>query len=185
MPEFAYRGSVEHVDHEKNCAILRKQMFSPIIRHGYFIAGAGFFGTFAASKLMAQHIGIYMPAWILYSLLFVFAFGFFYVSSHQSKRMWETMKANPTRKGEVSYQASPEGLTYRSNFSHGHIQWGGFIRVVDTPDSVLLLIGELEYLPLPSEFFVDEGQRAQFISEVQRWIDLANSVPASTNADQI
>lgn len=175
MRKFNFAGSIEQVDHKKACMQLRNQMFHPVLKYLPVILIWTGVCAVTATNLLARFHDVYTPAWLFYGIVAICIFACLWAISYQSRRMWDAMKTNPSRKGQTVYQFSDQGMTYRNALPHGHVAWGGFVGVAETPEAVLLQVGDLEYIPVPADFFADKTERQAFVAQAENWIETART----------
>lgn len=156
MKPFTLTFDLGNYNHRAACRIMTASVLPASLRY----AGIGFiafcmllpFLTWAAAKA-GFPLG---PIWVFGPLLLAWLALMFALRKKQMA-LWTAVQKSPIRAGQSEMKVDESGITLSNLAGSTRVNWPYIAGAVEAPDGILILLGGMDYLPVPASAFPDKA----------------------------
>ncbi len=77
------------------------------------------------------------------------------------------MENAPARTGMTTLTVDDEGMTFTTDSSRSTIFWSGIVDIIEGKDGLLVLPGDIEFIPIPSKAFTNEAEQQAMLTDLR------------------
>ncbi len=86
------------------------------------------------------------------------------------RKIMSTMYSAPTTNGLTDYKLTSNTIEIKSTGHKATYYWSHILDAIPTPQGVLILIGQLEFIQIPNASLPEELSKEEFIALLRNWI---------------
>ncbi|KHQ51933.1 YcxB family protein [Mameliella alba] len=169
-----FTGTVRDLKHAAICARLRRRHQPWLMRWGVLAALVVYVAVLLGLVILANATDMRLPEWSSYlpfAALMAALIGLF---TWRRRHVWESVRNAPVRQAPLHYQLSAEGLRITGEVSESLLRWPAVLEVIEDPEGLLFLTGQMEYIVIPTAAFADAAQMHAARDNCLRWISAAH-----------
>ncbi|MCV2864785.1 YcxB family protein [Defluviimonas sp. WL0075] len=166
QPERSFSFTLDGYDHQATCGQLTRRLMPWGLRHAGLL-----FVVILAIGLLGAHLAVrlgYRSRGFEFFVIFGAAYLFLLAALRRRReRLWQAVADAPTRSGAIALTTSEDGITLASATSRSTVFWPGIIDIIPGKDGLLIMIGAMDYIPIPSRAFRDPTDQQDTLSELR------------------
>ena len=151
--------SLATFDHRRACARLTRRLIPGWMRHMPLMALGFTLGLYISAAVLGRG-GHAVPPLLAFSILSLAFFAYLVSSLLRRRKIWSSIQTAPLRQGVQSLSYDDSGLRLSGPGWRLDLDWSALQDVVETPQALLLLLGDLDYQPIPASAFADPAAQA-------------------------
>ncbi|MBY6115842.1 YcxB family protein [Mameliella alba] len=169
-----FAGTIRDLNHAKICARLRRRHQPWLMRWGLLVAVVVYFTALFGLLTVANATSARLPGWSSYLPFAAFVAALIALMIWRRRHVWDSVRDAPVRQAVQHYDLSEDGLRVTGELSETLIRWPGVLEVIEDPEGLLFLTGQMEYIAIPKSAFLEtdmQTARAQCLE----WIEAAKA----------
>jgi hypothetical protein len=153
--------SLAAFDHRRACAQLTRRLLPAWPRVSPTLALLTILALFILTRMLPP-AALVFPIW-LPLLLLAMTFAFYRMClSMRRHRVWSAVQQAPLRQGTQSVRHSERGLRFSGPGWTLDLDGSAIHDVIETPEGLLILLGDMDYQPIPASAFTDPAAQSAF-----------------------
>ncbi|MBT52954.1 MAG: hypothetical protein CMF72_06085 [Mameliella sp.] len=175
MADLSFTGTVSGLNHARICGRLRKRHQPWLMRWGVLVCLGVYIALLILLVLIANLTGMRLPSWSSYLPLAVFFAVLIGLVRWRRRHVWDSIRDAPIRSAPQQFDLTPEGLHIRGDLIESLIRWPAVLDVIEDPEGLLLLTGQMEYIVIPTPAFADPDALRAAKAACEDWIKAARA----------
>ncbi|WP_323771352.1 YcxB family protein [Antarctobacter sp.] len=175
MADLSFTGTVSGLNHARICGRLRKRHQPWLMRWGVLACLGIYIVLMFLLVLVANLTALRLPDWSSYLPLLVLFAALVWLSLWRRRHVWDSVRDAPVRRAPQQFDLTPEGLHIRGDLIDSLIRWPAVLDVIEDPEGLLLLTGQMEYIAIPIEAFADPDAMRAAKAACEDWIKAARA----------
>lgn len=173
MPDFSFTGTVSGLNHAGICTRLRRRHQPWLMRWGFLVAVFAYFVVLIVLMFAAALMGLRAQEWVTYVPFGLFVFAILALLRWRRSHVWDSVRNAPVRQAPQRFDLTPEGLRIQAQFLDSLLKWPAILDVIDDPEGLLLLTGQMEYIAIPAQAFDSPETLQEAKAACKDWIAAA------------
>lgn len=167
-----FRFSLTAFDHRQACARLTRRLLPGWLRLSFLPLFALMFVPYPLS-ILARNRGLSVPPILIFAILVLAWVALLGSIRLRRKRLWAAVQNAPLRRDMQQVSTDDHGITFRNPVSTLTVTWSALLDVLDTPGGLLILLGDMDYQPIPATAFADRASQTAFAAGLRARIAAA------------
>lgn len=164
--------SLAGYDHRTACGLLTRRLLPAYLRHLCWVLLAVVAALLLAVLVAVNHgyrFSGYQAYLVAAAIIAILILG----QRKQRSLLWRAVEQSPLRVGPMRVDLGVEGLTLSWTTGHSTYFWNALVDAVPSKDGLLILLGDMDYIPIPASAFADGADQAATLEQLQTRIRAA------------
>lgn len=156
-------------NHQQACRVLTRRLIPAAYRYallGYLI----FLIAAIVAITLLNKAGVRISVAAIYALFGASWLLIIFVLRQRRRILWNAVQSAPARLEIMDLVVTDTCLTLVSAGGTYSVNWPYVVDAVPAPDGILVLLGGMDYLPVPAAAFADKAAEAAFLALIKERI---------------
>lgn len=135
-------------------------------RHAFLILLAVLL-LFWVGQLMGAHLGYGVGGYAVAAFLAAGLVLWIAAFRRRQARLWAAFADAPARRGTTTLTVDDEGMTFSTDGSRSTLFWSGIADIIEGKDGLLVLPGDMEFIPIPDRAFASEADKRALLADLR------------------
>ncbi len=165
-----FTGTIRNLKHAAICARLRRRHQPWLMRWGVLAALIVYVAVLLGLVTLANATDMRLPEWSSYLPFAALMVALIGLLIWRRRHVWESVRDAPVRQAPQQYHLSAEGLRITGELSESLLRWPAVLDVIEDPEGLLFLTGQMEYIVIPAAAFADDAEMRVARDDCLRWM---------------